>query len=97
MNDSSKPLDKTIAYKGKGGRPGFGRILESIVAAGKDLLSRTHKRIGLKGAPAEALTKLCQQHELTAINSDRNNHSNLIDNDPLQRIIYNLGLSFTCP
>jgi len=54
-------LDETGSFR-KVRRPAtFGRILDSIVHAGRDLLARTQRRPSAEAAPAEALAELCEQ------------------------------------
>jgi malonyl-CoA decarboxylase len=61
MTDSDTHLDETGSYRKVRRSATFGRILDSIVHAGRDLLARTHRRASVEDAPAEALAELCQQ------------------------------------
>ncbi|MFL2546744.1 MAG: malonyl-CoA decarboxylase domain-containing protein [Candidatus Rariloculaceae bacterium] len=61
MASSNTRLDDTGTYRKARRATSFGRILDSIVDAGKGLLSRSPRQTGIEEAPAETLAELCQQ------------------------------------
>ena len=61
MTDSSRPLEDTGAFP-KARRPtGFGRIVESIMHVGRDLLARTRQSDRSGDQPAQALGEHCRE------------------------------------
>lgn len=61
MTNSSAPLEDTSAFRAVRKPRGFGRILESIVHVGRDLLARTRQGPVPEGDSAEALSQLCRE------------------------------------
>jgi malonyl-CoA decarboxylase len=61
MTGPRSQLEETGTFRKERRSTSFGRILDSIVHAGRDLLARTHRRTRIEDAPADALAELCQQ------------------------------------
>lgn len=60
MNDTRTPIEDTGTFRASRSPGGFGRILDSIIDAGRDLLSRTRQGADNADGPAEALVLQCR-------------------------------------
>jgi malonyl-CoA decarboxylase len=60
MTDTRTPVEDTGAFRASRRPSGFGRILDSIIDAGRDLLSRTHLGTDNADGPAEKLVMQCR-------------------------------------
>ena len=61
MTNSRAPLKDTGAFRAGRRSAGFGRILDSIMHVGRDLLARNRQIARLEDEPANALGDLCRQ------------------------------------